>query len=162
MTDTRPPLPEPQGRELVVDRPELQRNPQRMVYSTLTLIAWVVWAYLWLPLVSLVGWYFGITIFVREIMIPDSRTFTMVVLTYLTVVIVLGGSLLAWSGYNLRRFRGKERREDVPPLDDADVREWFGIDQELLERLRAAESMTLHLDEDGHLEDVADAPLITR
>lgn len=162
MTDTRRPLPEPQGRELVVDRPELQRDPQRMVYSTLTLIAWVVWAYLWLPLVSLVGWYFGIRVFVREIVIPDPRTMMMVILTYLVVVIGLGGALLVWSGYNVHRFRGKGRREDAPPLDDADVCEWFGIEQEVLERIRSADSMTLHLDDDGNIEDVADVPLVPR
>lgn len=154
MTDTRPPRPEPRDHDLVVDRPELQRDPQRMIYSTLTLIAWVAWVYLWLPLASLVGWYFGIRIFVREVSVPDPGTMVMVVLTYLTVVVVLGGTLLVWSRYNVHRFRGKERRGEVPHLDDADVRDWFGVEQELLEHLRSTDSMTLHLDGDGHVKDV--------
>ncbi|MDZ7778445.1 MAG: poly-beta-1,6-N-acetyl-D-glucosamine biosynthesis protein PgaD [Gemmatimonadota bacterium] len=168
MSDTRPSRPEPrarpepQSRDLVVDRPELQRDPQRIIYSSLTLIAWVAWVYLWLPLVSLIGWYFGVRIFVREIVIPDARTMTMVVLTYLAVVIVLGGTLLVWSRYNVRRFRGNERREEAPPLDDADVRDWFRIEQALLERLRSADSMILHLDDDGHIEDVVDVRPLQR
>lgn len=160
MTDFRPTRRAPEGRELVVDRPELQRGPQRFIYSTLTLIAWAVWVYLWLPLVTLVAWYFGLRVFLREIVIPDPRTMLMVGIAYLIVVVLLGGALLIWSRYNVRRFRGNERREEAPPLGDAEVREWFDIPIDVLERFRSADSMTVHLDQDGHVEDVVTAPPI--
>lgn len=152
----------PESRELVVDRPELQKRPQRVIYSTLTLIAWAVWVYLWLPLVTLVAWYFGLRVFLREIVIPDPRTMMMVGVAYLAVVVVLGGALLVWSRYNVRRFRGNERREDAPPLADSEVREWFEIQPEVLERFRSAARMTVHLDDDGQVEDVVTVPPIRR
>ena len=140
---------------LVVDRPELQRNPQRLVYSVLTLVAWVVWVYLWLPLVTLVAWYFGLRIFLREIVIPDPRTMVTVGVVYGLVVLVLGGSLLVWSRYNVRRFRDRERREEVSPLSDQAISEWFGIPGETLAAFRSESSLTVHLDEHGQVQSAS-------
>ena len=55
----------------VFDSPELQARSHRVIYSVMTFAAWIVWAWLWLPLVTLLGWYLGIRTFLREIVIPD-------------------------------------------------------------------------------------------
>ncbi|TVP58053.1 MAG: poly-beta-1,6-N-acetyl-D-glucosamine biosynthesis protein PgaD [Gemmatimonadales bacterium] len=147
------------GSPLIVDQPELQRRPHRMLYSILTLIAWVIWVYLWLPLVTLLAWYFGLRVFLREIVIPDPATMLAVGLVYGLVVLILGGSLLVWSRYNVRRFRGKERREEVPPLSDQAVSEWFAVDPETLARFRSQGSLTVQLDEHGMVQSLEAEPV---
>ncbi len=149
---TKPTLPRTgPGRDtqVIFDRPELQARRHRLVYSTLTLIAWVIWMYLWLPVVTLVAWYLGVRVFVREIVIPDPQTILAVVLAYLLVVLVFAVVLVGWSQYNLRRFGGKDRRRFPAPLADAELADWFGIPPERLAQMRGLGRMRIEHDEEG-------------
>jgi biofilm PGA synthesis protein PgaD len=139
---------------LIIERPELQPKAQRAVYGTVTAVAWVVWAYLWLPLVTLVAWYFGVRAFVREIVIPDQMTLMLTAVIYVAVIIVLGGSLLIWSRYNLRRFGGAERRKAPEPVGRHELLAWFGIPEETLERMRTAGSVVVEHGEEGNVVGV--------
>ncbi len=139
---------------LIIERPELQPRVQRAIYRTVTAVAWVVWAYLWLPLVTLVAWYFGVRSFVREIVVPDQMTMLFTAVAYMTVIIVLGGSLLVWSQYNLRRFGGTERRQAPEPLGRRELVDWFGISEETFEAMRSAGSVVVDHGEEGNVVGV--------
>jgi poly-beta-1,6-N-acetyl-D-glucosamine biosynthesis protein PgaD len=117
----------PDRRGLIIERPDLQPRRERVIYGTITAVAWVLWAYLWLPLVTLVAWYFGVRAFIREVVIPDRVTLLATGASYLLVIVVLGGALLVWSRYNLRRFGGEDRREASAPLGGEEIRAWFSI-----------------------------------
>jgi biofilm PGA synthesis protein PgaD len=140
--------------QVIFDRPELQARRHRWVYSTLTLIAWVIWMYLWLPVVTLVAWYLGVRIFVREIVIPDPRTMLAVSIGYLLVVVIMGIVLLVWSQYNLRRFGGHDRRRTPPPVTDRETLDWFVISPEKLHGFRSGYSIIVEHDEEGAIVSV--------
>jgi len=135
--------------QVIFDRPELQARRHRWMYSTLTLIAWVVWMYLWLPVVTLVAWYLGVRIFVREIVIPDPRTMLAVSVGYLLVVVIMGIVLLTWSQYNLRRFGGHDRRRTPSPVTDRETMDWFAVSPEKLGEFRSGRSILVEHDENG-------------
>lgn len=135
--------------EVIIDRPELQARRHRWTYSTLTLVAWAVWMYLWLPVVTIVAWYLGVRTFIREIMLPDRAVVLTLVLSYLAVIIVMGVILVVWSRYNLRRFRDLDRRRASPPVTDQVILEWFRCSPENMERLRVEKSVTVEYDEEG-------------
>jgi len=144
----------PDRSQLIIDQPRLQGRTQRVVSGAVTAVAWFVWAYLWLPLVTLVAWYFGIRSFVREVIIPDASTVLWTGVTYLAVIFLLGVVLLAWSRYNLRRFGGSERRAATPPLTADDVTAWFGISYETLDSLRGGASLIVEHGAEGEVERV--------
>ncbi len=143
--------------QVIFDRPELQARRHRWVYSTLTLVAWMLWMYLWLPVVTLAAWYLGARTFIREIVIPDPRTMATLALGYLIVVVILGVALVVWSRYNLRRFRGRERRHASHPVSDREMQEWFRISPEKMERLRWEGSLIIEHDDEGQVLAVVES-----
>lgn len=155
---TRPRTGPGRNTEVIIDRPELQARRHRWTYSTLTLVAWVIWMYLWLPVVTIVAWYLGVRTFIREIMLPDRAVVLALVLSYLAVIVVMGVILVVWSQYNLRRFRGLERRRASPPVTDQEILEWFQCSSENMERLRVEKSVTVEYDEEGGILAVEPGP----
>jgi biofilm PGA synthesis protein PgaD len=155
VTETGDPGPGPWDRSgLVIEQPELQPRTQRAIYGAVTAVAWVVWAYLWLPLVTLIAWYFGVRAFIREIVIPDRVTLLLTGVTYLAVIAVLGGALLAWSQYNLRRFGGAERRLEPRPIEREEVLAWFDISSGTLDAMQDEGSMVVEHGAQGEVTRV--------
>jgi biofilm PGA synthesis protein PgaD len=138
----------------VFDSPELQAGRHRLVYSVMTFVAWIVWAWLWLPLVTLVGWYLGVRTFIREIVIPPTGTMWMSVVAYLLVIALIGIFLIIWSRYNVLRFRGDERRRAAAQVTDTEMRMRFDLSPDLLARFRDEESLVVEHDEIGRIAGV--------
>lgn len=145
---SRQPLRHPE----IIYRPDLQPVGQRTLYSTLTLLAWVVWLYLFLPLISLAAWWFGIDLFSRYLLAPEDRGHLLTLLGYAGVVVLCAVGIVAWSAYNLLRFRGLDRRKPLPPVDDQELLQRFDIDAPTLAALREGRRMRLHLDEGVRVE----------
>ncbi len=142
------------GAPLIFNRPDLQSKRQRWLYWVLTLIAWAIWVYLWVPLITLVGWYLGFRAFIREIVLPDPATVISTGALYLAIILVLGTLLVSWSRYNLRRFGGEDRRSHAPEVADEEMRRWFGVSAESLARLRAGKVLTVDYDEQAVVQSV--------
>lgn len=142
----------PEDYPLIIDRPELQARHRRVVYSTATLVAWALWMYLWLPLVSLLAWWFGIRSFVREFVVPETPILIRTLLIYGLVVAVLALILVAWSRYNLRRFGPRGRRQAPNQVSDAEIARWFGVPQDQLPAIRSADSQVVRFLGDGRIE----------
>ncbi|HZP87726.1 MAG TPA: poly-beta-1,6-N-acetyl-D-glucosamine biosynthesis protein PgaD [Burkholderiales bacterium] len=97
--------------ELIIEDPELQTTGQKVLYATLTVVFWAVWIYLWLPLITLAGWAFGVQRFVDVMLVQDGWvTLRDVLAFYLITIAIMGGTLIVWATYNRVRFTGRERR----------------------------------------------------
>lgn len=127
------------------------RNRDRL----LTTIMWVLYAYLWLPLISLGAWYLGVQ-FAYDLVLraggPDSLVsllfwFTIILLTTALVVIV-------WSWIQRARFEDKERRLSSPALALADEQAHWGLDDASMTKIRSAKRLTLALTEEGQIARV--------
>lgn len=155
MTESHLPRSGP-GRDidLIIDRPELQARRHRWIYSTLTLIAWVVWMYLWLPVVTFIAWYFGVRTFLREVVIPSPGHLFGLAMTYLAIIAVMGVILILWSRYNLGRFGGKDRRKEPADLADADLQKWFDISASQLMNFRTQRTLVVEHGEVGEVVEV--------
>lgn len=105
------PRPRPASPDLIIENPALQSTGQKVLYGTLTVVFWAIWIYLWLPLITLAGWSFGLFRFMDIMVVRDGLTALRgVLMFYLFVVAVMGGSLILWALYNRIRFSGRERR----------------------------------------------------
>ncbi len=144
----------PNQAPLIIDRPDLQARPRRWFYWILTLAAWAVWVYLWLPLITLGGWYLGMRSFVHEIVLPDPSAMLVTGGLYLGIIIALGAALVLWSRYNLKRFGGDDRRRTPEQARDQELREWFNVSPRDMGVLRSGWSLTVHHDDDGGVRRV--------
>ncbi len=139
----------------IINRPDLQTLRQRFGYSFLTLLFWLVWFYLWIPLLSLVGWIFGIDLIHDEMIVREGIQALIELLGwYFLVIFLISAVLGAWAMVNLLRFRGKERRGPRPVVGDVSLAGDFSVTSEQVALWRECKRLVISHDVDGNITNV--------
>ncbi|MCM5571527.1 poly-beta-1,6-N-acetyl-D-glucosamine biosynthesis protein PgaD [Burkholderiaceae bacterium FT117] len=147
-------------RPLIIERPDLQSRPQRVASATLTAFFWALWVYLWLPVLALVGWWFGATRFYDEMVRQEGYRPLVEMLGWYAICIgLLAGSLILWALYNLGRFRGRERRKARPVVLVSQVAARAGLDADQLLAWHRARILHVTHDDDGRIVSVTPVPV---
>lgn len=140
---------------MIINKPSLQTLRQRFGYSFLTVLFWMFWFYLWLPLISIVAWLVGIEIFYQEMIVAGGhRAFFELVGFYSQVVLSITVVFLGWAGYNLFRFRGKKRRKGSKVIEMTEIAGRFSVDAGQLMTWRRAKRLVIHHDAHGTITRV--------
>lgn len=114
---------------LIIDRPLLQRPADRAFWTTIRWLFWLFWIYLWLPLVSILGWFFGVTTAVDQMSTRLGYLELLRLLPYYVSVVTFAGALLVgWSYVQLRRFAGRERRKEITAATIEDLAGKLALD----------------------------------
>lgn len=115
-------------RPLIIEHPERQSSRQRWLYGMMTLGFWVLYIYLWLPLITLAGWAFGVWRGYDVFVLAEGfRAFRTLLIWYGLGIGVFTGSLVLWAGYNIARFRGVDRRQPALPLELGEQAAYYGV-----------------------------------
>jgi len=134
----------------IIESPSLQELRQRYAFAALTFVFWVVWFYLWIPLVSLVAWLFGFELLYDQMMLFDGlRALRELLGWYALVIFLLGFSLGSWAWYNMKRFGGREKRRQAPAVTPYEIAERFGLAEEELTALKTARGIVISHDDTG-------------
>lgn len=145
-------------RELIIERPDLQDWQQKAVFGVLTAVFWVIWVFLWLPLITLLGWlFFGYQFQVAMIDLEGYKRFLSVLVIYAIVIAAMGGSLMLWAKYNHLRFRGMDRRKDGVAPSTADLAMLQSISENEIEEWQSSSTVTVHHDDAGRIIRVVPA-----
>ncbi|APG05321.1 poly-beta-1,6-N-acetyl-D-glucosamine biosynthesis protein PgaD [Luteibacter rhizovicinus DSM 16549] len=101
---------------IMIQRPERQSSMQKAMFGIVTIVAWLFWAFLWLPLITLGAWAFGVRsawlqLYVLE---PSHKEGDLSVVLIAAIICALVFS--AWAGYNRARFAGKQKRRGNNPV----------------------------------------------
>ena len=140
---------------LIIDRPDLQAWQQKAIFGALTASFWIIWFLLWLPLVTLLAWlFFG---YQFEFQFVDREGYLGLLAkltTYGMVVLIMGGSLIAWAKYNHLRFRGNDRRKGFPEPTRDELAALHQQPVATIERWQACSVMTVHHDANGAIQRV--------
>lgn len=115
---------------LIIEKPSLAPLPSRLGWGVATAFFWAVWVYLWMPLVTLVFWLFGVRLFgtfVDHTLQTDWRKFAHLVVIYAVVVCAMGGALLVWARIEFMRFRSVNRRTKPVPVSVEEVAEYVNL-----------------------------------
>jgi biofilm PGA synthesis protein PgaD len=124
---------------LIIERPDLQTRLQRYGYLSVTFIGWVLWLYLFVPLLSLAAWVFGATLVYQTLLQGLSPAdLAGLLVRYGGGIAVLVSALFVWAMTSYWRFRGMDRRRAPPPVDDERLRHAHHLDAEELAALRKA------------------------
>lgn len=144
---------------LIIENPGLQTLRQRYAYAALTLIFWVVWFYLWMPIITLFAWLFGADRF-YETMIAHSGIDMLAGLLglYGLVILSMGAILGGWAWYNRLLVRGRDKRRNSAPADPAELDVFFGVSPEQSDIARRARQVVIEHDESGGIREVYEKP----
>lgn len=144
---------------LIIERPELQTAVQKYGWGSLTLLFWVVYVYLWVPLLSVIAWGLGFHFFYEHMIVLEGyRGLLRVLGVYAVVIAALSVVFLGWARINYLRFRGVERRRMPALASAADLAGFFGVEAGDIPAWQQARRLTVHFDADGHIAAV-EAPL---
>jgi biofilm PGA synthesis protein PgaD len=135
--------------ELIIYRPHREPPAQRYVSRALTVVAWSLYLYLWLPLMTLAAWWLSLRFGIEQLRLADAPPvidrgpFAMLGIVALSAIVVFIG----WAEYNRLRYGRRERRRAVPPvtLDESAIA--LGVAPELAAQLRAVRVATVALNE---------------
>jgi len=121
---------------------------QRMAELVIMTISWSLWAYLVLPLMSLVVWYFGSVLFKETMLTPGGIATISEIARYGSVIFSMWLCLAIWIIWNKVRYSDmRDRRKTKAPIvSDQQLMERTGLDQFSLIALRECKEMCLHFD----------------
>jgi biofilm PGA synthesis protein PgaD len=139
----------------LIERPDLQSPRQRTLYGALTLAFWAFWFYLWLPLLALLAWSLGLQqAFKYMVVLGGYHDVIRLVGVYALVILLLGGGLLLWAGYNIFRFGGVENRTSALPVTPVEIGRHFGQQPEAVANWQNQQRLYVTHDQDGRIARV--------
>jgi biofilm PGA synthesis protein PgaD len=135
------------GKVTYIDAPELLTRRQRTLGALITGLMWGAYAYLWLPLVSLLAWGLGLE-FAYEAMVRagGASALRTALFWYGVMLVDVVLTVSVWSLLNKWRFAGHNRRTAHLGVADETMADYFGVTLEDLARLRKAQRIDLELD----------------
>lgn len=134
-----------------IDQPEYVKN--KTVGYGLLVIGWALWMWLFLPLLTLLFWWFeGSTIYEQLIIADRKQPMGLTLLNMMLIIGLLILSLWLWASYNWIRFHGQDRRQKSRPLSFEQLAVSFDVTVKDIQVLRQANNITLYYDDDGLLE----------
>lgn len=139
----------------IIDRADLQSPQQRTVYGVLTFVFWVVWAYLWLPLLALVAWAAGLEQAYKYMIVLGGYEEVIGLLgVYTLIILLMGGSLVGWAAYNILRYGKRAKRSSSEPPGLEEVARHFGQGAQAVAGWRKAQRLSVSHDEKGAIARV--------
>ncbi|TEU27323.1 poly-beta-1,6-N-acetyl-D-glucosamine biosynthesis protein PgaD [Alkanindiges illinoisensis] len=138
-----------------IDRPDLQSWSQRGVFGMLAAAGLMVWLYLFIPLLSLLAWWFGWHRFDQYIVHDYEHGFSQHLTSLVAVIMILGLMLLAWASYNILRFYNKERRHPMPDVQPSDMAHFYELETHMVEQAQGAQVNLFFYDRQGKIVDMA-------
>lgn len=114
--------------KLIINMPDLVARHKKIGSSIFTLIFWGLFAYLWMPLITLVAWTLGLRHSYDEVSyIADINNFKHLAFVYSMIVLLMGGSLLLWAFQEYLRFRNLNRRREPIEVEMHELASFTGI-----------------------------------
>lgn len=132
----------------IIEHPEWQTPKQRLILGSITLLFWVLWFYLWIPVISVLAWVFGIKLFeYHMIELGGYQDLVELLGWYVAGIFLLGGSLIAWATYNIQRFKQVTRRGVRSEVTIENQARHFQVDVEALQVHRNSQLVEIEYNE---------------
>lgn len=136
----------------IIDTPKLQTLRLKYTSTLITLIFWIIWFYLWVPLITLAGWWFQLKFFQQEMLVVDGLdAFLDVLPVFIAITLALNSTLAIWALYNFIRFKGMDRRKGLPPVQNNDLLQLWAISEASLTDVQNNKVSTIIISEDGSI-----------
>jgi poly-beta-1,6-N-acetyl-D-glucosamine biosynthesis protein PgaD len=139
----------------IIDESSQLQTGQKATAWGITILFWGAFLYLLQPILSIIAWWLNIRIFYHQMLLLGGyQAFVETSIFYITVIAILGGSLILWGRINLWRFKDKETRLASRVADNTAIAADFGVDLDQLNRFQQQKKIYLRFDEDGKVVDI--------
>lgn len=138
-----------------IHAPHLLSHRRRFGDAIVTGLMWILYSYLWAPLISLLAWLLGFE-FAYDVMVRAGGVSALkeVLWWYGIVLASIFVTVAVWSAINRRRFAGNDRRHSAQGINDTELADYFALQQQELQSMRSANIMNLSFDVSGNIEQV--------
>jgi len=137
---------------LIINRPDLKTLLLLIGEQILTVLFWGFWIYLWLPLISLIAWLLGFSVFYfHMVKLGGFQGLLQQLNVFTSGVGLLSGSLVLWSFYNMKRYGRHNRRVHILSTDLEALSRTYDMNRSDLERIQRAKKICFAFREDGSL-----------
>lgn len=131
----------------VIVRPERLARQQRALQRAATLLAWSAYAWLWVPLVTLVAWVLGLQAGWDRLYLQRNAVDPFILAALPIIALLCGLLLIGWAEYNRARFADADHRLRRSDVADAAVRERLQAPAQVMHTLRRHRVVTVRMDE---------------
>ncbi|WNL45731.1 poly-beta-1,6-N-acetyl-D-glucosamine biosynthesis protein PgaD [Dyella sp. BiH032] len=132
---------------ILIHRPERQHPARRALFTTATLVAWMAWMALWLPLATLVAWALGFRVGYVEVVVREHGHGGHDLATLLALALACGFVMAVWASYNYLRFAGVDRRRHARSVERRAIATALGVHQATATWMQHAPRMVLEFPE---------------
>ena len=137
---------------LIIERPDLQTLTQRFGSMSLTFVFWLLYLYLWLPVISAFAWLTEGYFFYDNLIANEGYVgLEDILIIYAYVVLAMNIAFFAWARINFRRFRGTERRSLVSPVETVQIAQRFHVPAQVVRGWQQSKSMVIYFDHRGEI-----------
>lgn len=143
------------GDKFQIDAPHLLSRRRRVSDAVVTGLVWILYSYLWAPLISLLAWLLGFE-FAYDVMVRAGGINTLedVLFLYGIVVASIFVVVATWSTLNRRRFANHDRRQSGNDVSDSELAGYFALDDETLQKIRSGLVLTVSVNDAGGIDRV--------
>ena len=126
----------------LIDKPCLKSTTRRLTEWSITALAWLLWSYLFQPILNLVPWLLGIHFFYTEVIEKLSReAYYVLLLQLLLLVFVILFVILGWGYYNYVFFGQHELRRTASAASKEDLARCFHLNSETVNALQISKEI---------------------
>lgn len=140
-------------RPLIIDRPEVLTNLRRRTEWSLTAVGWAVWLLLCRPVLLLAFWLLGLRqIYMHMVSLGGFQAAVTFFKVYGWVILGVAVAMRVWNYYNIRKFRGRDRRRSVRETTPGEVERMFALPEGALIRIQSWREVAVELDSGGAVQ----------
>jgi biofilm PGA synthesis protein PgaD len=129
---------------LIISHPERQSDTQHALFGALTVSIWVLWIYLWLPLITGILWIVGIRWAYVQVF-KGSRGVSLWVIVWILGAVIV--AVAYWSSYNNIRYAGRTQRRHAKAVSKTMIGQKFGVTGDALYRLMHERRLNLYFND---------------
>lgn len=127
----------------LIDNSDKLPTAHHVFWGGVTGVFWLLYLYLWLPLITLAMWLLGVNNTLVELYIPEGRVDAYLLVALPLIALVCAVVLSTWAEYNRQRFKGTDRRKAVESVDIEMLALGLGVSSAVAAAMRAGKHMTL-------------------
>lgn len=134
----------------LIHKPEKQSATRRTAWGVITGVFWLIYAYLWLPLLTLILWVLGMRTTVFELYLRDHKVEPFLLIVVPVIAVIAAVILIIWAEYNRARFAGMDRRHPADNIPIHIVAADLGANEAVTASMATAKIVVLHMDDNAH------------
>lgn len=143
----------------LIDQPEAVSRSRRTIAGVIALVGWLAYAWLWVPVLTLVAWAVGIRTVWQRLYLDHNALEPFILASLPVIAVACGLLLIGWAEYNRARFTDADERKRRKDVNEEAVGERLGASLQVVEALRAHRVVTVTLDDNAQPVAIRPGPV---